>query len=327
MADLSEPRVIAVGGPTASGKTALSVALAKTFDGEIINADSMQLYRYMDIGTAKPSAAERAALPHHLIDIVDPDEPFDAARYARLATAVIGSLAARGTLPLVVGGTGLYIRALCHGLCNAPPSDPGLRRELLDEAQSNGSAALHARLAELDAATAVRIHPNDRSRVIRALEVRLATGCSIDEHQRRHAFAEAPFEVLSIGNDLPRAELYARIDRRVAAMIDAGLERETRELLARGYAEHLKPMQALGYRHMLDAIHGRLNADEAQAAMARDTRRYAKRQLTWFRADPTIRWFAPDAHAAMIDCIARFLAGELRDADAATTLAPNGETR
>jgi tRNA dimethylallyltransferase len=318
----AQTKVVIICGPTAAGKTAAAIAVGSACGGEVINADSMQIYRRMDIGTAKPTAAERAALPHHLIDIVEPDQPFDAARYARVAAEAIAALAARGVLPLVVGGTGLYIRALRHGLCAAPAPEPALRRELLAEARQAGSAALHARLASLDPAAAARMHPNDRSRVIRALEVHLATGRSIDQLQRRHGFARERYAVLSIGLDLPRAELYARIDRRVEAMLDAGLEREVRTLLERGYHAEHKPMQAIGYRHMLALIQGRMTRSEAVAAMARDTRRYAKRQLTWFRADPSIHWVAPDAHAAMIALVRRFRAGELDTAAAAAALSP-----
>jgi tRNA dimethylallyltransferase len=301
------PKIVVICGPTGVGKTAATIALGLRLGGEVVNADSMQVYRRMDIGTAKPTPEERAALPHHLIDLVEPDEPFDAARYARLAEAAILEIAGRGRLPLVVGGTGLYLKALMHGLFDAEPPDPGRRRRLEAQADRLGSPALHDRLRSVDPETAARLHPNDRCRIIRALEVLEATGRSMGAHHRSHRFATRRFDALKIGLHLPRPQLYARIDRRACSMIDAGLREETEALLAMGYHGGLKPMQALGYRHMLALIAQRSTLPQALALLQRDTRRYAKRQMTWFRADPEIRWFDPGAHDALFGTISALL--------------------
>ena len=230
----NKPRVIVICGPTATGKTAAGIALARALGGEIISADSMQVYRRMDIGTAKPTAAERAAVAHHLIDVVDPDEPFDAARYAAQARAEVLALHRRGAVPVIVGGTGLYIKALLHGLFRSDAGDPAVRRRLAAEAETGGIRELHARLAACDPESARRLHPNDTARILRALEVFEVTGRSISGFHREHRFAEAPFDALQIGLHLDRDVLYERIDCRVDAMLAAGLEDEVRGLLCRG---------------------------------------------------------------------------------------------
>ncbi len=290
-----KPRVIVICGPTATGKTAVGIELAAALGGEIISADSMQVYRYLDIGTAKPTAAELAAAPHHLIDIVDPDEPFDAARYAALAREQVRAQHREGRVPLVVGGTGLYIKALLHGLFGSEAGDPAVRRRLAAEAAAAGIASLHARLAACDPQTAARLHPNDTARVLRALEVFEVTGRPISAFHRTHRFAEDPFEALLIGLDVARERLYERIDRRVEAMLAAGFEEEVRGLLERGYGPELKPMQSIGYSHLCAMLAGRVDREEAVRTLKRDTRRFAKRQLTWFRATPGIIWLPPDA--------------------------------
>ncbi|MCJ8502800.1 tRNA (adenosine(37)-N6)-dimethylallyltransferase MiaA [Desulfatitalea alkaliphila] len=285
--------MLVVCGPTGVGKTAFGIDLARRVGGRIVGADSMQIYRGMDIGTAKPTAEEQAAVVHYMVDIVDPDQPFDAAAYARRADDVVRQLKAEGIVPVVVGGTGLYIRALVYGLFDAPPADSALRRRLQAQLDQEGAAALHARLAALDPAAAERIHPNDAYRIVRALEVVTETGHPISEHHRRHGFRRPRYRVLTIGLELPREQLYARIDRRVDAMLAEGLLDEVRGLLARGYDPRLKSMQSLGYRHMVDYIQGRLDWEEAVRSLKRDHRRYAKRQITWFRADPEVRWVGP----------------------------------
>jgi tRNA dimethylallyltransferase len=302
------PKVIVVCGPTATGKTAAGIALARALGGEIISADSMQVYRYLDIGTAKPTSAERAAAAHHLIDLVDPDEPFDAARYAALARGMAVALHRRGRVPLVVGGTGLYIKALLHGLFRSDVSDPALRRRLAAEAEAGGIRRLHARLAACDPETASRLHPNDTARVLRALEVFEATGSPISAFHRAHRFAEDPFDALVIGLDVGRERLYERIDRRVDAMLAAGFEEEVRELLARGYGPELNSMQSIGYSHMSALIAGRIDRVEAVRTLKRDTRRFAKRQLTWFRATPGIEWLPPEQTADLVQRCRAFLA-------------------
>jgi tRNA dimethylallyltransferase len=303
-----KPKVIVVCGPTATGKTAVGIELAAALGGEIISADSMQVYRYMDIGTAKPTSAERAAAAHHLIDVVDPDEPFDAARYAALARETVAALHRRGRVPLVVGGTGLYIKALLHGLFRSDVGDPALRRRLAAEIVAEGTQRLHARLAACDPETASRLHPNDTARVLRALEVFEVTGRPIADFHRTHRFADEPFNALLIGLDLERERLYERIDRRVDAMLAAGFEDEVRGLLDRGYGPELNPMQSIGYSHMSATLAGRIDRAEAVRTLKRDTRRFAKRQLTWFRATPGIVWLPPQEMEAMLQMCRDFMA-------------------
>lgn len=294
-------------GPTGVGKTGFAIALAGHFDAEIIGADSMQIYRLMDIGTAKPTESERNAVPHHLVDVVDPDQPFDAAAYAEQAGQAVRQITGGGKLPLVVGGTGLYIKSLIYGLFNSRPYDADLRRRLQQEAEQKGAAALHHRLAERDSKAAARIHPNDTYRLVRALEVLELTGNSIIDHHRSHGFARPRYHALKIGLTLPREQLYARIDQRVDAMINAGFRAEVRELLARGYGPELKAMQSLGYRHLTDFIQGRLDWAETLRTLKRDHRRYAKRQMTWFGADASVHWMAPDALPQAVERVRQFL--------------------
>jgi len=302
------PRIIVVVGPTGSGKTGLAIHLARQFNADIVGADSMQIYRYMDIGTAKPTPAEQAAVPHHMIDIVDPDEDFDAAAYATMAHQRIHRILANGRAVFVVGGTGLYIKALVHGLFPNGPSDPAVRRRLTDEAEAQGTAALHRRLQRIDRAAAGKIHPNDTYRVIRALEVSTITGESISAGHQRHGFRRKRFATLTIGNAWPRANLYDRINQRVEAMMADGFLEEVRELLNSGYDSQLKSMQSLGYRHLIMVIRGQQSLADAVALIKRDHRRYAKRQLTWFKADPSVHWLAPDQPHEATDRIRDFLA-------------------
>ena len=305
----SKPKVVVVCGPTAVGKTSVAVALAGAFDGEIISADSMQIYRGMDIGTAKPSAAEQKAARHHLIDIREPDEPFDAAAFANAARAAAGAILARGRLPLVTGGTGLYIKAFLQGIFNSDAVDSAVRARLQAEADELGPETLHRRLLQLDPETAGRLHPNDRFRIVRALETLEASGRPLSEHHAAHRFRDEPYDPLKIGLRMDRERLYRRIDRRVDLMLAEGLEHEVRRLLDAGFGPGLKSMQSIGYRHMADVIQGRVSRDESVRTLKRDTRRYAKRQLTWFGADPDIHWFAPDDPGAIERRIRRFLAG------------------
>ncbi|MFH1983950.1 MAG: tRNA (adenosine(37)-N6)-dimethylallyltransferase MiaA [Pseudomonadota bacterium] len=305
-------RLIVVCGPTAVGKTGAAIALAARFGGEIVNADSMQVYRLMDIGTAKPTADEQACVRHHLVDVADPEESFDAARFARMGRAAIAEIAGRGRVPIVAGGTGLYIKALLYGLAKQAPSDAAVRRCLRREAEQMGAAALHRRLAAVDSETAARVHPNDSVRIVRALEVYTLSGRPISAHHRDHGFADAPFDTFKIGLDMDRQSLYARIDQRVDAMMTAGLAAEVRDLLARGYSPELRSMQSLGYRHMVAFLDGRTSIDEAVATLKRDTRHFAKRQFTWFRADAEIRWTRVEDIAALFTDIAAFLNTPLR---------------
>lgn len=302
-----KPKIIIICGPTGIGKTTVAIDLAQHFGGQIIGADSMQIYKYMDIGTAKPTADDQAHVVHHMIDIVAPDEPFDAARYAKGARRIIAELCEREILPFVVGGTGLYIKALLHGLFDDDASDLQVRAKLKAEAESHGIEYLHQRLRRLDPETANRLHPNDTYRILRALEVVLSCGQAISQLHRDHAFAEQPFDALKIGLNMTRGRLYERINRRVDAMLAAGFIDEVKTLLARGYAADLKAMQSIGYRHLVDFIQGRLSLDECIRTLKRDHRRYAKRQLTWFNSDPDIIWQAPGQIEEMIHLVDRFI--------------------
>ncbi len=305
--DSSLPKIIIICGPTGVGKTGFAIRLAQRFGGQIVGADSMQIYRRMDIGTAKPTAEEKARVCHHMVDIVDPDEPFDAAAYGLRAGEVIQGLIAGDVIPFVVGGTGLYIKALVYGLFQGRAVDQEARHRLKAQLAREGPAGLHDRLTRLDPQAAGRIHPNDAYRILRALEVIESTGRSISEHHGTHGFAQARYQALTIGLTLPREQLYARIDQRVEAMLSAGLLEEVRGLLAIGFEEGLKSMQSLGYRHMVDFIRGRLAWEEALRTLKRDHRRYAKRQITWFNAVAGIRWLAPDQIADAAALIEAFL--------------------
>lgn len=296
----NKPKIIVICGPTGIGKTSVGIQLAEKFGGEIISADSMQIYRYMDIGTAKPTVAEQNRIGHHLIDIVDPDEDFDAVRFAKMARQKVVQLHHRGVMPLVVGGTGLYIKALLQGLFQSNPADPEIRERLMKEVAENGSSRLHDRLKQFDSDAAERLHPNDAYRIVRALETIEATGRSISEHHQDHGFTDEPFHALKICLQMDRQKLYDRIDQRVDMMIDAGVLDEVKKLLSMGYSADLKSMQSIGYRHMVDVIAGRLSWDEGVRTLKRDTRRYAKRQFTWFGADQEIHWYEPGQLNAII---------------------------
>ncbi len=309
--DRPKPKVIVICGPTGVGKTSVAIEIAGEFKSEIINADSMQIYRYMDIGTAKPTLDEQARVKHHMIDIVYPDESFDAAMYAKMARETIMQLDRQEVVAFIVGGTGFYIKALLYGLFIGPAKggDVNVRERLKGEATVHGPAFLHTRLSKCDPIAAENIHPNDTYRVIRALEVYEITGKSISEYHEEHRFTDEPFQVLTIGLDMNRETLYDRINSRVDAMIDAGLVDEVKGLLDNGYSENLKPMQSIGYRHAVDYIKGRLSWDEALLTLKRDTRRYAKRQLTWFRTDLRIAWIKPEQLEDIVQLIKKFLAG------------------
>lgn len=297
--------LVVIAGPTASGKTALSLEIAAHFGGEIISADSMQIYRLMDIGTAKLPPAERRGIAHYLIDEVMPDEEFHVARYAELAKQQIAQIHARGKLPIMVGGTGLYIDTVVDGVrLGEAGIDAGLRERYWRIAREKGNEHLHAMLAQVDPEAAGRLHQNDLKRVIRALEVYHLSGSPISEHQRRSREGQSPYTTMMFLPEWDRAELYQRIDERVDAMVEAGLYDEVKMLLERGYTKALTSMQAIGYKEMLDYHYGYSTWDEAVEIIKRASRRYAKRQLTWFRRNENyIRLPAPDS--AMADkCIA-----------------------
>ena len=291
---MNRPKCIIIAGPTASGKTSISVALAQAFDGEIVNADSMQVYRGMDIGTAKPTPEEQNGIPHHLLDVVDPDEEFNAAIYRSRALPVISDVVSRGKTCFVTGGTGLYIKSLAKGLFHCPPTNMELRTALRRECESKGAQALHERLKHLDPESAGKIHPNDKARIIRNLEIADLTGRRPSDLIKEHGFSDTPLNTLTICLDVERQELYKRIDKRSVAMVDEGLAKETEHLLNKGYASDLKPMQSIGYRHMVNYLQGKWSLEEALHIIQRDTRRYAKRQLTWFKGDSDNVWIAPE---------------------------------
>lgn len=301
------PRLIIIQGPTGVGKSALALTLAKRWGGEILSADSMQVYRYLDIGTAKPTPREQREIKHHLLDLVNPDEPFNAARYVREAEAVIDVLHRKGTPIFVVGGTGLYIRGLVGGLFLEGPPREELRKHYLELLSLYGPERLYRLLKERDPAAASVLAERDAVRIVRALEVKETTGRSITELHRDHQFGRRRFAALKIGLILPREELYRRIEERIEAMIVSGLIDETKGLLADGYPGDVKPLHTFNYRHVVDYLEGRCGLAEAIRLLKRDTRRYAKRQLTWFKKDPEIRWHSPGATEEITWEIEKFL--------------------
>jgi tRNA dimethylallyltransferase len=305
-----KPRVVVICGPTALGKTSVAIRMAHIFDGEIVGADSMQIYKSMDIGTAKPTAEEQAGVKHHLIDIINPDEGFDARQYAAMAREKVEELYHRNKIPFAVGGTGFYIKALLHGLFEIEATGENCRDGLNKEAQIHGAAFLYERLCRQDPEAAKKIHPNDTYRIIRALEVHAVTGKTLSGFHQTHGFKDRPFAVLKIGLHIHREMLYDRINQRADVMINNGLLDEVKRLLSMGYSPELKSMQSIGYRHMVDFIEGDCSWEETVRTIKRDTRRYAKRQLTWFRADPEVIWKSPDALQEIKALIKQFLEKE-----------------
>lgn len=305
-----KPKVIVICGPTALGKTSTAIHLARHFDGEIIGADSMQIYKYMDIGTAKPTLDEQARVKHHMIDVIDPDEHFDARKYATLSREKVMALHGQKIIPFVVGGTGLYIKALFHGLFKTEVSDSDIRSRLKAELQACGSVYLYQRLCRQDPDTAKKIHPNDSYRIMRALEVYSLTGKPLATFHQAHGFKDRPFVVLKIGLHIHREMLYDRINKRVEIMINTGIVDEVKHLLKMGYSPELKAMQSIGYRHVVNFLEGRCTWEETVRTLKRDTRRYAKRQMTWFKADPEVIWKDPEALEDIKKLIKKFLQGE-----------------
>ncbi|MCB2185877.1 MAG: tRNA (adenosine(37)-N6)-dimethylallyltransferase MiaA [Deltaproteobacteria bacterium] len=290
---MPEPGLFILAGPTAVGKTGLAIRLAQEFSAEIVGADSVQVYRGLDLGSAKPTPAEQAQARHHLIDVADPAAGFSAARFAELAAAAVAEITARGRRVIVAGGTGLYLRALVYGLAPAPPGDPALRERLARDWDQEGATALHARLAEQDPGAAARLHPNDRQRVLRALEVALLTGRPLSAWQAAHGFREPRYPHVMVGLARPRAELLERIAQRAREMFDQGLVEEVAGLLARGVPPDAPGLATLGYRQAVALLEGRLAREAAVADTIAATGAYAKRQMTWFRAVPGIHWHHP----------------------------------
>jgi tRNA dimethylallyltransferase len=302
------PQLVVITGPTASGKTALAIELASHYQAEIVSADSRQVYRHLDIGTAKPTPAQQARIPHHLIDIIDPAESFDAARFRQRAIRAIQDIFGRGKQVFVVGGTGLYVRALTRGLFAGPAADTAVRARLQQQENQEGRGFLHRQLQHVDPESAARLHPNDTVRLIRALEVFQLSGTPMSQWQREHRFQERPFDTLTIGLAVERATLYERIEQRCRVMLKEGLVEELRRIWALGYSPELPVLQTIGYAQVARLLGGQYTAEEALEQMTQATRRLAKRQLTWFRAEPEVSWFAPTQLMQMRQALDQFFA-------------------
>ena len=281
--------VLVICGATGSGKTALALSLAEKIPLEIISADSRQVYRRMDIGTAKATRQEQTVVPHHMIDLIDPDQKFSVADFVDQARPLISKIAARGKIPCIAGGTGLYIRALLGGLADLPSSDPELRKRLHQREDDEGAGSLFRELQRVDPNAAAVIHPNNLIRIVRALEVCIVSGRKISELKAEHCFLEQPYRVLKLAPDFPRDELYARINHRTVQMLSAGLINEVKGLLE-DYPADLKAFQTLGYREVIRYLKSEIAAEQMLEDIQRSTRQYAKRQLTWFRKDGEIIW-------------------------------------
>ena len=304
-------RIAAVVGPTASGKTALAVALAKQFNGEVVSADSMQIYRKLNIGTAKPTAEEMQGVPHHMLDVAAPGESYSVSRYEKEATACVEDILSRGKLPILCGGTGLYVDALIRGGGFLESGvDSGLRAQLEEEWNVRGGEAMLQRLASFDPDSAARLHLNDKKRIIRAVEVYLQTGITITAHNARTAALPPRYDAVMIGlRTEPRQILYSRIDRRVTKMLDAGLEQEARQLLESGDLAGTAA-QAIGYKEMLAYFRGEATLEQAADLIRQKSRNYAKRQLTWFQRDDRVHWITynqPESEAEVFRIATNFL--------------------
>lgn len=306
--------LVVIVGPTAVGKTELSLRLAQQFAGEIISGDSMQVYKQMDIGTAKATPEEMALVPHHLIDILEPDEEYSVAIFQAKATRLISEINQRGHLPFIVGGTGLYIESVTHRFQFAQAEqDPELRERLQRFAETEGVEALHRRLADVDPITAQRLHPNDVKRVIRAIEIYQLTGYKMADYQQRAQYS--PYNLLMIGLTMDREKLYQRINMRVDKMVEAGLVEEVRQLLDRGFDPSLVSMQGLGYKELVPYLYGEITLEKAVNDIRQRTRHFAKRQLSWFRRMPQIEWFDltdPEHYPTVLETITQRMAGKFR---------------
>ncbi|MGD8316803.1 MAG: tRNA (adenosine(37)-N6)-dimethylallyltransferase MiaA [Myxococcales bacterium] len=293
MVEPLEPLVV-IAGVTATGKTAAAIELAHRFGGELVGADSVQVYRGFDIGSAKPGPTELGGIRHHMIDVIDPDRDIDAVTYARMADEAIRDIRDRDRLPIVVGGTGLWIRALVRGLVDVPPVDPGIRERLEAVAASNGPALLHGRLAEVDPVTASKVHPNDTVRIIRALEVYEQTGSPLGALRASHALGQPRYRALLIALDMERDAHSTAIERRILRMLDAGWADEVRALRAR-WGDRVRPFGSVGYREMLAHVRDFVPAEETIRRIKKSTRTYARRQRTWFRGEPGVSWWSDSA--------------------------------
>ena len=286
-------KIICITGPTASGKTALAVELAKVTNGEVVSCDSMQIYKYMDIGTAKPTFEEMDGVPHHMLDIAEPWEDFSVSRYCETASPIVDDILARGKTAIIAGGTGLYMDSLIRGNTFAPFPSTGCREALEKQASVEGIDAILNQLREVDPVSAARLHPSDQKRIIRAMEVYLETGETITAHNLRTQSIPPKYTPIWFGlEDVRRQDLYDRIDKRVDKMLEAGLLEEIRDLLARGIPEKCTAMQAIGYKEFVAALSGQCAIEEAAVQVQQSSRRYAKRQLTWFRRNPAMHWLS-----------------------------------
>ena len=300
---------IVVAGPTASGKTAFALRLARAVDGELVGADSVQVFRGFDIGSAKPTRSELGSIRHHLIDVLDPDQPIDAARYAALADEAVRATRDRGKVPIVVGGTGLWIRAWHRGLFDAPPVDPTIRGGLETQAEQIGSDAMHVLLKDVDEASANTIHPNDTRRIVRALEVHAQTGIPLSEHQRQHALGKPRYDALFMVIDPPKDVTTSRIERRVDSMLELGWVDEVRRLITR-WGSDVRPLQSVGYRQLVEHVVQETPLEQTRAKIAQATRLYARRQRTWFAGQST-----PDVRLQNEELTAQLLTMVERHAD------------
>ena len=309
---MTNPPLIAVLGPTASGKSNLALRLARRFRGEVVGCDSVQVYRFLNIGTSKVLKREQAGIPHHLIDFLDPDQEFTAGQYMALGRTVLSEIGQRGNLPLVAGGTGLYLRALLNGLFDGPSRCEALRGRLQQQARRKGDAHLHRLLARVDPESARRISARDQHKIIRALEVYFLTAKPISLHFRTAPEKLQGFRLLKIGLDPPRDRLYRRIEERIERMFAGGLVEEVRSILAKGYSPDCKPLQSLGYLQVVQFLQGEIPLQAAVDATRQATRNYAKRQLTWFRKEENVIWFPGFGDEARLGsdveaCVADFI--------------------
>lgn len=311
---MARQRLIAIAGPTASGKTALSIELSRRISGEVVSCDSMMVYRGMDIGTAKPTRAEMDGIPHHMIDVADPAENYSAARYRDEARAVIADIASRGHMPIMCGGTGLYIDAVTRDMSFArTPADDELRARLEKELNEQGAQSMHDRLSEIDPPTAARLHANDTRRVLRALEIYYSTGAPMSQSAERTGENRELYDLTLISLNMPRARLYDRINRRVDMMCGQGLFEEVAGLIANGLNRECTAMQALGYKEIAQALAGEVSREEAISNLKQRTRNYAKRQLSWLRRDTRVNWLDIDENDTAATLTERAIAIIKRD--------------
>jgi tRNA dimethylallyltransferase len=311
---MSRPNVIVIAGPTAIGKSGLGVQLARQLDAEIVSADSIQLYRGFDIGSATPSVTEQSGVQHHMLNVLEPEVVYSASDYAEAASDVLAEIIRRGKTPIVVGGSGLYIRALLFGLSDSPGRDEELRQELYRRGEEEGLDTLHDEVKRVDPAYAAKIHPNDRVRIVRALEVYELTGKPLSDHHDDHDSRKSPYRIAGIGLSAERKALHERIGERTRAMLDAGLIEEVRQRLDEGVSPDCQPMQSIGYQEVLQFLNGALTREELPERIARNTRRFAKRQITWFRKDAWLWWLDTrtlgDENPVLLEAVHRFLEGD-----------------